>query len=196
MTDHSNSRAGRARRKAARSLLAAALAAFLLPGALAAAGNGATVVRGTQGAIGTCGGDGYVMTGDLVGCWWTTKFESTTDPLKHNVRATGEELFVGWIGSRFGSFTTTFVYTAKMDGPWGSSPEIHGRCHHPITRGSGTGDFEGISGELSFKDVVDVNPPYYPYWGSVRLTGQVLTLGSTTSALESSGATSTTGVAC
>jgi hypothetical protein len=180
-----------------RSLLAVALASFLLPGATVAAGNGAAVVRGTQLAYGTCGAsDGYAMTGDLVGCWWITSFESSTDPDKHNVRATGEELFVGWIGSRYGSFTTTFVYTAKMDGPWVSSAEIHGRCHHPITSGSGTGDFLGISGELSFKDVVDVDPPFYPYWGSVRIAGEELTIGTTTIALKSRGAASTTASSC
>ena len=197
--DHPVFHAGHVRRWAARALLTAALASLLLPGAIAAAGTGAAAVRGTQLAYGTCGAnnDGYTMTGDLVGCWWITKFESNTDPSRHNVVATGEELFVGWIGSRYGSFTTTFVYTAKMDGPWGSSSEIHGRCHHPITWGSGTGAFEGISGELSFRDVVDVNPPYYPYWGNVRIAGQDLTLGSTTAgALKTGGSTTTTALSC
>ena len=199
MMDQSVSHAGHARRWAAQALLTAALASLLFPGTIVAAGNGAVAVRGTQLAYGTCGelSDGYAMTGDLVGCWWITKFESKTDPAKHNVLATGEELFVGWIGARYGSFTTTFEYTAKMDGPWVSSPEIHGRCHHPIARGSGTGAFEGISGELNFKDVVDVNPPYYPYWGSLRIAGQELTLGSTTAgALKTSGTTTTTAISC
>lgn len=199
MTDHSATPIGRFRRWTTRALPAAVLASLLLPGAMAAAGTGAVAVRGTQLAYGTCGdlSDGYAMTGDLVGCWWITTFESKTDPARHNVLATGTELFVGWIGSRYGSFTTTFQYTAKMDGPWVSSPELHGRCHHPITRGSGTGDFEGISGELSFKDVVDVNPPYYPYWGNVRIWGQDLTLSSTKVAVPASNAgTTTAAVSC
>jgi hypothetical protein len=179
-------------------LLAAALVSLLVPGAIAAAGNGASAIRGTQLAYGTCGDDdGYAMIGDLVGCWWITDFVSTTDESRHNVRATGTELFVGWIGSRYGSFTTTFVYTAKMDGPWVSSPEIHGRCHHPITRGSGTGDFVGISGELSFKDVVDVDPPYYPYWGSLRIAGAQLLPSSTKGgAAQSTAAGATTALSC
>lgn len=180
MTNHDDTRRRTSRRWGARTLLATMLALFVVPGVVAAAGNGAVAVRGTQLAYGTCGehSDGYTMIGSLVGCWWITSFASRTDPSKHNVRATGTELFVGWIGSRYGSFTTTFQYTAKMDGPWGNFIEIHGRCHHPIDPTSGTGDLAGISGELSFKDVVDVDPPYYPYWGNVRIGGQTVTLGS------------------
>ena len=45
--------------------------------------------------------------------------------------------------------------------------ELHGRCHHPIVGGDGV--FAGARGELSFTDVVDANPVYYPYWGNVQL---------------------------
>lgn len=198
MTDQSTPRAGTARRWGARSLLGAMLLALLLPGTTAAAGNGSLAVRGTQLAYGTCGpnSDGYEMTGDLVGCWWITDFQSKTDASKHNVRATGTELFEGWIGSLHGTFTTTFQYTAKMDGPWVSSAEIHGRCHHPVVAGSGTGDFIGITGELRFKDVVDVNPPYYPYWGSLRIAGHDLSLNSATAASLASSATTTSALSC
>ncbi|HJP89775.1 MAG TPA: hypothetical protein VJ850_12135, partial [Candidatus Limnocylindrales bacterium] len=157
---------------AARALAASMLLGLALPATVGAAGNGAVAISGTQRAYGTCGelSDGYEMRGDLVGCWWITEFNP--DPkfdAKHNGRATGTELFVGWIGDRYGSFETTFQYTAKMDGPWLSSPEIHGRCHHPITAGTGTGDFAGITGEVSFKDVLDgPDAPNYPYWGNVR----------------------------
>ena len=169
----------KARRWASRALAATMLLALALP-ATVAAGSGALVVRGIQLEYGSCGenSDGYEMTGDLVGCWWITDFQPQTPDDRHNLRATGTELFVGWIGSRYGSFETTFQYTAKMDGPWGTSAEIHGRCHHPIKAGSGTGDFVGITGELSFKDVVDGPTPFYPYWGSVRIAGQDLSLGT------------------
>jgi hypothetical protein len=83
-----------------------------------------------------------------------------------------------------------------MDGPWVSSAEIHGRCHHPVVAGSGTGDFIGITGELRFKDVVDVNPPYYPYWGSLRIAGQDLGLNSATAASLASSATTTSALSC
>ena len=52
------------------------------------------------------------------------------------------------------------------------SPDIFGRCHHPVV--GGTDGFAGARGEISFTDVVDVSPPYYPYWGNLRLaTGRV-----------------------
>jgi hypothetical protein len=197
MTDHSSSRAGPARRWGARPLLAAMLLSLLIPGTAAAGGSGSLAITGIQHEFGSCGGDGYLMTGDLEGCWWITSFESKTDESRHNVRATGTELFDGWIGSRHGTFTTTFQYTAKMDGPWVNFIEIHGRCHHPVEASSGTGDLVGISGELSFKDVVDVNPPYYPYWGSLRIAGQTLGLSSATTAATGSSATTTaTALSC
>ena len=176
-----------------RRTVVALLASLLLAvpaSAAAAAANGALTIRGTQLAYGTCGpnSDGYRMTGDLDGCWWITDFTSTTDASRHNVRATGTELFVGWLGSRYGSFTTTFEYTAKMDGPWMTSPEVHGRCHHPIVEGDG--DFAGITGELSFHDVVDVDPPYYPYWGNLRIAGQDISLGGTGTTTRAGGPTS------
>jgi hypothetical protein len=145
----------------------AGLVAVVATGSVSASA-GATTVRGTQLAYGTCGdGTGYQMTGALRGCWWIDTFVTKSDETKSHYVATGEEHFTGWIGSLHGTFTTTYRFTAKTDGPWPTSAEIHGRCHHPITGGSG--DFAGITGEISFHDVVDVSPPYYPYWGNVRL---------------------------
>lgn len=147
-----------------------ALVGSMLSAGIVVAGSGATVARGVQQAYGTCGrdSDGYLMTGSLTGCWWITTFESKTDPDKSNFRATGTEHFDGCLGSVCGTFDTTFSFTAKMDGPWGTSAEIHGRCHHPITPGSGTGGFAGASGVLSFHDVIE-SPPSYPYVGSIHL---------------------------
>ena len=140
----------------------------LLSVGVVAAGSGTTVVRGVQQAAGTCGGDGYRMTGSLTGCWWILTFESKTDPDHSSFRATGEEHFDGCLGTVCGTFDTTYSFTAKMDGPWPTSAEVHGRCHHPIKRGSGTGGFAGVSGVLSFHDVI-VSPPYYPYVGNIHL---------------------------
>jgi hypothetical protein len=184
---------------AGRAMVAAMLLALAIPATVGAAGSGAAAVSGVQRAYGTCGdnSDGYEMTGDLDGCWWITSFNP--DPRfddKHNGRATGTELFVGWIGDRYGSFETTFQYTAKMDGPWLSSAEIHGRCHHPIDPSSGTGDFVGISGELSFKDVLSgPDSPNYPYWGNVRIAGEQISLGAATVKAATSG-TATTAFSC
>jgi hypothetical protein len=186
------------RRWAARTALASMLLALMLPGTVGAAGSGALAIRGIQLAYGTCGAnsDGYEMTGDLVGCWWITDFHPETVDGRHNLRATGTELFVGWIGSRYGSFETKFQYTAKFDGAWNDFLEIHGRCHHPIKAGTGTGDFTGITGEISFKDVLDGATPFYPYWGNVRIAGEDLTLGATAKASTSTGSTTASALSC
>lgn len=167
--DHPARHRGLARR-AALPLLVALIGSLLSAGAVAA-GNGTTIARGVQHALGTCeddsGTDGYKMTGRLVGCWWIDTFETKSSPDKSTFLATGTEHFTGWLGSTYGTFYTTYTFTAKTDGPWPTSAEIHGRCHHPIIRG--TGGFAGASGVLNFHDVVDVSPPYYPYIGNVHL---------------------------
>jgi len=159
------------------TLAFAVVAGSLLVAAPAAvsAGSGATITRGTQEAFGTCSDpvllDGYRMTGALEGCWWILTFDpGKSDPDKSHYRATGTERFDGCLNHTVcGTFYTTFEFTAKTDGPWPTSAEIHGRCHHPIDSSRGEGGFAGASGELSFHDVVDVDPPFYPYWGSIHL---------------------------
>lgn len=180
-------------RRASIAIAAAMLLASAVPAAALAGGNGATIVRGIQQAAGTCDDGGYAMTGSLVGCWWIDTFETKSDPDKSNYLARGTEHFTGCLDSVCGTFYTTYTFTAKTDGPWPTSPEIHGRCHHPLI--GGTGGFDGASGEISFRDVVDVNPPYYPYWGNLHLAksmvGQASPLGvpSMSSSQESTGST-------
>jgi hypothetical protein len=157
---------GRLGRRAALPVLVALIGSVLSAGAVAA-NNGTTIVRGVQLAAGSCEDGGYAMTGSLVGCWWIDTFETKSSPDKSSFLATGTEHFTGCLGSTCGTFYTTYSFTAKTDGPWPTSAEIHGRCHHPIIRG--TGDFAGASGVLTFHDVVDVSPPYYPYVGNVHL---------------------------
>src|SRR5262245_20816692 len=157
----------RARARALGIIVLAAIAFAALPVSASAGGNGATVVRGIQLAAGTCGDGGYWMTGSLEGCWQIETFVPKGAEDKAHYRATGRERFDGCLGSVCGAFFTTYSFTAKTDGPWPTSPEIHGRCHHPIT--GGEGGFAGASGELSFHDVVDVSPPYYPYQGNIHL---------------------------
>jgi hypothetical protein len=138
------------------SVVAASLT-LAAPAALAGGGAGATTVRGTQLALGSCEdeqyGEGYAMAGALEGCWWIVTFVPKGGEDKAHYRATGTEHFEGCLGSVCGSFDTTYSFTAKTDGPWPTSPEIHGRCHHPIDAEKGTGGFAGASGELSFHDV-------------------------------------------
>src|SRR5262245_37852922 len=190
------------RRAAARSLgIAFAVAALLTATIIApatAGGRGTTNLRGTQLAAGTCDDGGYAMTGSLVGCWWIDTFDPKYSPDQSPSRATGEEHFEGCLGAVCGTFTTRYQFTAKTDGPWPTSAELHGRCHHPVT--GGTEGFAGASGEISFHDVVDVSPPFYPYWGNVHLARGTsgATTGATTAArtlarsVATAGATATT----
>jgi len=147
------------------AVLAVGLLAAVVPASAQAAGGGATIVRGIQHEFGSCqieGVDGYLMDGALEGCWiidtFVVKEKSGGTMLAH-----GTEHFVGWLGGKFGTFHTTYTYTAQFDG----DTELHGRCHHPILGGDGV--FAGARGEMSFTDVVDANPVYYPYWGNIQL---------------------------
>ena len=148
-------------------MLLVGLVGSLLAAGSTAASSGATITRGIQEAAGSCDNGGYAMTGSLVGCWWIDTFETKSDEAKSHFRASGTEHFTGCLGTTCGTFFTTYTFSAKTDGPWPTSAEVHGRCHHPVT--GGTGGFARASGEISFHDVVDVAPPYYPYVGSVHL---------------------------
>ena len=210
MTTNRHTQASRPGRGLGGMLLAAFLLAAALPTTAAAAGNGAIVVRGIQHEYGSCeknGELGYLMTPApgqtspaLQGCWFVETFfvDPKFDGMAHFM-AVGVERFEGWLGDVQGTFHTRYIYTAKTDGDYTNFLEIHGRCHHPITWGEG--GFAGVGGELSFTDVVDVNPPYYPYWGSIRLDGSSTTLATQTAAAASSastpsGSTGSGGVTC
>ena len=155
-------------RRAVLAVLASLVGSLFAVGSTTASG-GATITRGIQEAAGSCEDGGYAMTGRLVGCWWIDTFETRSDESKSHFHASGTEHFTGCLGTTCGTFYTTYTFSAKTDGPWPTSAEIHGRCHHPII--GGTGGFAGASGEISFHDVVDVAPPYYPYVGPVHLAG-------------------------
>ncbi len=69
-----------------------------------------------------------------------------------------------------GTFDTEYVITSKWAGEPFASEQFHGRCQHPIT--SGTGDFEGATGRIDFKDtIVDGVAVEYPVFGHVNLVG-------------------------
>ena len=106
-----------------------------------------------------------LMEGDLEGCLYTDIKTQKSSP-SGTYRETGTELFVGSLGDRSGTFETTYRFEAKYDL---AGEEIFGRCQHPIARGSGTGDFEGVTGILLFKDVLEAGEdPYFPYRGHLR----------------------------
>ena len=108
-----------------------------------------------------------VLTGSLEGCLYTNVETTKLTPSGVYLES-GEEVFVGSLnGGPEGSFATTYKFEAKYD-PDGS--EVHGRCQHPISAGSGTGGFAGVTGRLNFKDIVETEPVTYKYRGHITLT--------------------------
>ena len=107
-----------------------------------------------------------VMTGDLQGCLYTYVDPDPAVSPSGTYLETGTELFVSSDPLRAGTFRTTYRFEAKYEDPTDPTTEIFGRCQHPIVEGSGTGDFEGVSGRLDFKD--DVETGDFLYRGHLR----------------------------
>ena len=111
----------------------------------------------------------FAFTGDHKGCWYVfiDKFDCSPSG---TYREEGRELFVGTYNGQQGTFRTTYKFEAKYEGcPNNGSPlgaEIFGRCQHPVTAGSGTGVFEGVTGQVDMKD--DIEAGNYPYRGQLR----------------------------
>lgn len=109
------------------------------------------------------------MTGDLEGCLYV--FIETAECTPSGVYLeTGTEIYVG-SGNEgdAGRFSTTYRVQAKYeDCPTLSGP-IHGQCQHPIVEGSGSGDYEGVTGRFDIKDEVEAGN--FPYKGHLRWEG-------------------------
>ena len=107
------------------------------------------------------------MTGDLEGCLYAFIDDFECSP-SGTYREVGREYFVGTYNGQAGTFRTTYKFEAKYEdcdgGPLGV--EIFGRCQHPIVAGSGTGVFNGVSGQLNFKD--DIEAGNFPYKGRLQ----------------------------
>jgi hypothetical protein len=108
-----------------------------------------------------------VMTGDLEGCLYTFVGPAVSSP-SGTYRETGTETFVASEedDTVVDTFKTTYRFEAKYEDPTDPTTEIFGRCQHPIVEGSGTGIFEGVSGQLFFKD--DVESGTFLYRGHLR----------------------------
>jgi hypothetical protein len=99
-----------------------------------------------------------LMSGSLIGVWWTTSFYVKGVEASGGVQGGGTEMFVGCLdanangacnaGDPTGTIDLSFTFTAKYDPSF--TTELHGRCHHPVV--GGTGDFAGVTGVLDFKD--------------------------------------------
>lgn len=91
----------------------------------------------------------YVVSGSLQGCWYIETSVPVTSSQNGGVWS-GQELFVGCLGSACGSFRTTYTFWAKYAA---DGSEIHGHCHHDLV--SGTGAFSGATGFLQMHDLPD-----------------------------------------
>ena len=101
------------------------------------------------------------MTGDLEGCLYV--FVETYECRPSGVyKETGTETYVG----EGGTFSTTYLFTAKYDDCPNLAGQKVGRCQHPIVAGSGTGSYQGITGRLDFKD--DIEAGNFPFRGHLR----------------------------
>ena len=107
------------------------------------------------------------MTGDFEGCLYAFIDDFECSP-SGTYREAGREYFVGTYNGQPGTFWTIYKFEAKYEdcdgGPLGA--EIFGHCQHPIVAGSGTGVFNGVTGQLNFKD--DIEAGNFPYRGQLR----------------------------
>lgn len=109
------------------------------------------------------------MTGDLEGCQYVFVETHTCGPSGIYIE-TGSEIYIldGPYGQ--GTFNTTYRFQAKFEGcdadgfPTGA--ELFGGCQHPIVANTGTGDYEGVTGRLHFKD--DIAAGNFPYTGHLK----------------------------
>jgi hypothetical protein len=156
-------------RIASRALVAVALtlAPVLVAASEAHASEGATQIAGLMqlDVSGACPVEPtafkqYVVSGDLVGCWYIDTLTIDSSTPAGTVVAHGTEHFDVCLGARCGTLFTTITFTGKFDG----SIEDHGRCHHPVV--GGTDGFAGASGEISMHDISDSCVTYH---GALKL---------------------------
>lgn len=103
------------------------------------------------------------MTGSLSGCHYVFVEPGTCSP-SGAYYETGTEIFVGTYNGQPGTFTTTYVFTAKYVDCPNLVGEVQGRCQHPFVNGSGTGVFAGIKeARLDMRD--DISAGNFPYKG-------------------------------
>ncbi|WAS96467.1 hypothetical protein [Nannocystis punicea] len=95
-----------------------------------------------------------VISGDLVGCWYTDILTAKNNgPPSGVYLETGRELFIGELDGEAIQFTTTYKFESKWDPEFPDGAELHGRCQHPIADGSK--EFGDVEGRLFFKDIVE-----------------------------------------
>ncbi len=101
------------------------------------------------------------MTGDLEGCLYVFVAEAECRPHGQYVEV-GTELYVGsGAPGDDGTFETVYRFLAAYEDCPNLTGQIHGRCHHPIVSGSGTGDYRGIEGRFNMVDDVVAGNVHY-----------------------------------
>jgi hypothetical protein len=130
-----------------------------------AAQAGAIQVSGVQSAPQADGSN--LMSGSLIGTWWTTSFFLQGFEPSGGIQGSGTETFVGCMDTNAngvcdvvdptGTIDFSFTFTAKYDPSF--TTELHGRCHHPVI--GGTGGFAGVTGVLDYKDDPVTGCAYY-----------------------------------
>ena len=112
-------------------------------------------------------GASYVLTlsGSLTGCHYV--FINDSRCLDNGAYyESGTETFVGQYDGQLGTFTTTYVFTAKYADCNTFTGEVAGRCQHPFVNGTGTGVFANIKeARLDMRD--DVSEGNFPYKGHI-----------------------------
>ena len=172
-----------------RRILVLAVAMVVLALAAPASAGGATQISGVGlfdgvfGDRGDCDGTGtgswdlaISISGDLNGCLYQTFVDGAFRPGGAYFEV-GTEVFVGCLGTKCGTFDTTYVFSGEYEEIANFDTEIFGRCQHPIVGNSGTADFLGATGRLDFKDVIvrddegNVTDVFFPMRGHIDLAG-------------------------
>ena len=120
----------------------------------------------------------YKMRGSLIGRWTITSFQEAPPGQSPYFHATGTEKFRGCLnrgrdhsckGDPSGTLSFTLEYWAlfRSEDP---SSLVWGACWHPVV--SGTGDFAGASGVLTFVDTPTKNGVKIAYIGNLTLKGK------------------------
>lgn len=105
------------------------------------------------------------LSGDLQGCYYI--FVESFVCLPNGIyRMSGNEVFVKDGSDGNDLFRTTYNFEGKYVDCATQLIEIFGRCQHPITAGTGTGIYEGVTGRIDVKD--DVKALEFNYRGYLQ----------------------------
>lgn len=120
------------------------------------------------GANGQAPDFAFNLTGDLSGCRYV--FVETAECTPSGVYLeTGTDIYVGsGREGDDGTFRTTYRFEAKYADCGNLIGEVHGRCQHQVILGTGTGDYEGASGQLEMSDQIAGDVITISYKGHLR----------------------------